>query len=413
MEISLIDPAWNQKYTEQVEKNALSEEKAKELYNSRELEGERASYITSGTTAIIPIVGPLTKTRNFLYSIFAGNNTTYDSIVDGVQSAEGNEQIENIELEINSPGGNWLGLTEAVQEIAGATKPVTAKITGMATSAAYILASQADKIISTSEGNDVGGLGVQVRNIKWNDEKVTRSSNAPNKNPDPFTKNGERELIKQLDEVEAKAIKMVSEGRTAATGENITEATVKKDFGRGASMLADQALRRNMIDEIFQAPPRVSNSTPGAVTGRGKKKDRELNQEPGRGSGNEPNNKRKIMELNDLKTEYPQLCAQLIEEGRTLERDQVKGHVTMAENTGAVEFALSCLKDGKSLQSQEVIAGYMSAGMNKKDLQDREQDNPDGNADQSGSQELSEDEQEKELVEKALKASNKSVMVEA
>ena len=408
MEIPLINPAWHDRFLEQVEKTNLSEESVKELYNGSD-HGDRQDFITAGKTAVIPVLGPLTKTKDFFFSLFLGNNTTYDNIVKGVQEADSNDEIEEIELQIDSPGGNWIGMTEAVQAIAGASKPVTAKITGMATSAAYILAAQADKIVSTNDGNDIGGLGVQTRIFKYGDEKITRSSNAPNKNPDAFTKSGEKELVKQLDEIEDKAIKMVSEGRSAATNSKITEAVVKKDFGRGASMLADKALSLNMIDEVTPAPQRISNSVPVANPG----KSRKLENESGHGSDVNLKQKGKIMELSELKTEYPQLCAQLVEEGRTLERDQVKGHITMAKQTGAVEFALECLDEGKSLSSQEVVAGYLSAGMKKTDLENREEDNPEGDLGGEKKTELSEKEQEDALVEKSLKLSNKPQTVEA
>lgn len=405
MEMPLINKAWHDKYIDEIEKADLTEESVKELYNGqRESEDERA-FVTEGKTAIHSIMGPLTKTRNFFYSLFSGNNTTYDEIVQGIQSAEADDSITDHKLRVDSPGGSWIGLTEAVQAIAGAKKPVVAEVVGMATSAAYILIAQADKITSTTDSNEIGGLGVQVRNFRYNDEKITRSSNAPNKNPDAFTKTGEKELIKQLDEIEAKAIKMVAEGRTAAIGKKITEATVKKDFGRGASMLADKALNLKMIDEITPAPARISNSKPAAISGKGRKLESQ--------GSDIKQSKRKNMELKELKAEYPTLCEALVEEGRMLERDQVKGHITMAKQTGAVEFALECLDAGKTLSSQEVVAGYLSAGMNKKDLKDREDDNPEGDKSPGGDAELSEEAKEKEMVEKALSLSNKPVTVGA
>ena len=407
MEYSLINPAWHDRYLEQIEKTKLSEESVKELLNGRRGSVDEKDFITAGKTAIVPILGPLTKTKDFFFSLFSDNNTTYDSIIAGVQAADSDDEIENTELNIDSPGGNWIGLTEAVQAIAGAKKPITAKITGMATSAAYVLAAQADKIISSTIGNNIGGLGVVTHRFKFGEEKTVRSSNASKKNPDAFTAQGEKDLKKELDAIETQAIKMVSDGRSAATGGKITEKIVKKDFGRGASMLADEALSLNMIDEITPAPARISNAVPAATSGKGRK------LESGRGSDVNLKNGKKIMDLAELRREYPELCAQLLEEGRTLERDQVKGHVLMAKNTGAVEFALECLDEGKSLQSQEVIAGYMSAGMKKTDLENREGDNPDGDLSGDGDTELNEDQKTTDLVEKSLKLSNKPVTVEA
>lgn len=406
MEISLINPAWHDRYLEQLEKANLSDEAVKELYNSHSGSENDQDFITAGKTAIVPVLGPLTKARDFFYSLFSSNHTTYDGIIKAVQSADSNDDIEEIRLKIDSPGGNWIGLTEVVQSIAAAKKPVVAEITGMATSAAYIIAAQADRIISTTDSNDIGGLGVQTRvydDSKYS--KTVRSSNAEKKNPDAFTKSGEKELIKQLDAVEAKAIKMVSDGRSAATNQKITEKVIKKDFGRGASLLADEALSLNMIDEIKEAPARISNSKPAAIPGKGRK----LQKESGQDSDIKPN-KGKIMDLKELRAEYPQLCADLVEEGRTLERDQVKGHIILGESSGAVELCLKNLKEGKEFGSAEVQAGYMAAGMTKTDLKNREDDNTE---DIDTGSELSEEAKEKDLVNKALGLSNKPQTVEA
>ncbi len=409
MEISLIDPAWLDRFLEQYEGKELSEESAKELYSRRNESGEIVNYITSEKTAIIPVLGPLTKTKDLFYWFFAGNNTTYEEIIKGVQAAGSNDKIENIKLQIDSPGGNWIGMTEAVQAIASVKKPVFAEIIGMATSAAYILAAQADKITSTTDANEVGGLGVQTRVFNEENSKIVRSSNAEKKNPDAFTKSGEKELVRQLDAVESKAIKMVSDGRTAATGKNISEKVVKKDFGRGASMLADESLNRNMIDEITPAPVRVSNAQPAANSGKGRKLESK--------HGSDINlNKGKNMDIklvSELKAEYPTLCAELVKEamaaGRAELQDQVNGHILMGESSGAHELCMKNLKEGNAFGSAEVQAGYMSAGMKKKDLKNREGDNPDGDLGGDDDKELSEEAKEKELVAKALDSSNKPV----
>lgn len=395
MEISLIDPDWYGRFLEQCGNIELSDDSIKlfqEKSNSQDLN-------ISGNTSIIPVLGPLTNKENFFFMLFGGGNTTYPSIINSINAGESDEKVTDHKLLIDSPGGNWIGLTETVQTLAAAKKPIVAEVTGMATSAAYVLAAQADFILSTTESNDIGGLGVVTNQSNNGESKTVRSSNAEKKNPDAFTKSGEKELIKQLDAVEEKAFKMVSEGRSAATGKDISEKIIKKDFGRGASMLADDALSRNMIDEITEAPARVSNSNPVATSGKGRKLESQ-------GSDIKPK-KGKIMYLKELRAEYPQLCADLVEEGRTLERDQVKGHIILGESSGAVELCLKNLKEGKEFGSAEVQAGYMAAGMTKKDLTNREKDNPDGDVKPEGSTELSEEAKEKALVDQAMGLSNK------
>lgn len=395
MEISLIDPAWHDRFLEQCSNIELSDDSIKlfqEKSNPQDLN-------ISGKTSIIPILGPLTNKENFSFMLFGGGNTTYPSIINAIKAGESDERVTEHRLQIDSPGGNWIGLTETVQALASAKKPIVAEVTGMATSAAYILAAQADFILSTTEGNDIGGLGVVTNQSNNGELKTIRSSNAPNKKPDAFTESGEKELLKQIDAVEEKAIKMVSDGRSAATNKDISEKVIKKDFGRGASMLADEALSRNMIDEITEVPARISNSEPVATSGKGRKLESQ-------GSDIKPK-KGKIMDLKELKAEYPQLCADLVKEGRTLELDQVKGHIILGESSGAVELCLKNLKEGKEFGSAEVQAGYMAAGMTRKDLQKREEDNPGDDLKGEGDTELSEKQKEETLVSQAMGLSNK------
>lgn len=146
-----------------------------------------------------------------------------------------------------------------------------------------------------------------------------------------------------------------------------------------------------------------------------------LKTEPAAGSGNSPKlesqgsdikpKKGIIMNLKELRAEYPQLCADLVEEGKVAGRselqDQVKGHIIMAESTGATELCLKNLKEEKPFGSAEVQAEYMSAGMKKTDLKNRGDDNPDGDLKGEGDTELSEEAKEKALVDQAMGLSNK------
>lgn len=402
MEILLIDPSWHARFLEQSEDFNLSDESVKELAENR---GQKSASKIEDNIAITSILGPLTKNKDFFFSLFGGVNTTYNEIIDSVNGGENDNSVTGHKLVIDSPGGEWGGLTEAVQALSSAKKTITVEVVGMATSAAFILASQGDKIVSSNSGNEIGGLGVQTR--VFDDSKfakMVRSSNAPNKNPDAFTVKGEKELVKQLDAIEEKAIKMVSEGRSAATGENITEKVIKKDFGRGASMLADEALSRNMIDEVTPPPERISNSIPAATSGKGRKLG--LN-----GSNIKPEIG-KIMDLATLRSEHPEFCAQLVEEGRLEVWKQVKGHVTMAKTTGAMDFALECLEGKKNVQDPDVFAGYASAQLKNVDLKNRTEDNPDGDLANDGDTELSEQQKEDSLVDQVMGMSNKPATAE-
>jgi ClpP class serine protease len=92
-----------------------------------------------GGTAMIGIAGMLMKSP----SIFAQwmGVRSLDMIKRAVQAADGDDEVDQILLVIQSPGGSVYGLVDVANTIAATQKPVTAQIDGYAFSAAYWLAS--------------------------------------------------------------------------------------------------------------------------------------------------------------------------------------------------------------------------------------------------------------------------------
>lgn len=403
MTILLIDPIWHSEFLKQTENLTFSEATLKEIYASKNSNKDHLSLKKKGKTAIIHVIGPLTKTPDFFYMLFGDSNTAYDDIIREIDEMEGDDSIENAEMLFNTPGGDWIGLSATVMAIASAKKPIIAKIIGSANSAGYVLASQADKIISTEDSNEIGSIGVVTEAFDYEGHmKIIRSSHAKNKNPDAFTKEGEKEILKLLDSVEEKAVNFISEGRTAATGKKVTPEKIYSNYGQGSVFMADKALEKGMIDEIIPASKRISNSSNTASLHATERLHIDKSKK-----------KEKVMDKKELKEENSGLYAEIIEEGRLLERDQAKGHIKMAESTGAVDFALKCIGESKSLHEQEVIAEYLSAGMKGKELKDREDDNPPDSLKTEKGNELSEEEQTKKLVADALSKSKQPIIVEA
>ena len=83
------------------------------------------------------------------------------------------------------------------------------------------------------------------------------------------------------------------------------------------------------------------------------------------------------MTIEELKTSNPTLYKEIKEEGIKKERDRVLGHLTSGEKCGAIDYSHKCIRDGLTLNSQQVIAEYMTAGRNKQDVNDKEADNVD------------------------------------
>jgi signal peptide peptidase SppA len=88
-------------------------------------------------------------------------DSDYSQIRADVRRALADPSAKTIDLVIDSPGGSVLGLPETADLIfhANKQKPVTARVVGIAASAAYWLASQASTVTLTPSG-EVGSVGV-------------------------------------------------------------------------------------------------------------------------------------------------------------------------------------------------------------------------------------------------------------
>ena len=87
--------------------------------------------------------------------------STYD-FMNELKAADANPAFTAHLLYIDSPGGEAFGLNEAHKVIRSLTKPVYAIVESRCCSAAYYLASAADKIFATSPLSTIGSIGCMV-----------------------------------------------------------------------------------------------------------------------------------------------------------------------------------------------------------------------------------------------------------
>lgn len=122
--------------------------------------------------AIIPIEGTLVHKS---YGIDAASGLrSYLDLDDEIEAAAANPAVKGILLDIDSPGGEIAGVFELARTIvaARAAKPVFAAANADAFSAAYLLASGADRIYA-GENSGLGSVGVIVTHldVTGSDEK--------------------------------------------------------------------------------------------------------------------------------------------------------------------------------------------------------------------------------------------------
>lgn len=305
---------------------------------------------TAGDTAEISIKGTITKGHSLMASIFGGGNVTYPEIINALSIADKNPSVKNIVLAIDSPGGQFDGLFDAVAALQATQKPIEAKVYNVCASAAYALATQADKITANNRAARIGSVGVVATFYNDPEEISITSSEAPKKRPDINTEEGREMIVEELDALHEIFVDAIAEGRKTTTEK------INADYGRGGTLLANEALNRGMIDAIADPVFSVVGSASTTTASR-----------------NSGVNLEKEMDLNELKAQHPAVYEAAVKVGIDQERDRVSAHLTMGEASGDMKTALEACADGSEMTAK-IQATYMAAGMARKDVESRQAD---------------------------------------
>lgn len=306
---------------------------------------------TAGDVAQINVSGVITSAPDFMAMLFGGGNVTYPEIIAALAEADANPEIARAEMRIDSAGGHVNGLFDTIAAMQQFSKPLRAVVVNQACSAAYALACQTGEIVATNRAARVGSIGIAATFCVDPSIIEIASTAAPNKRPDVSTPEGQavvREELDALHELFAEAI---------ATGRGTTIDKVNAEYGQGATLLADAALKRGMIDTIAGPGLRVVQSADSTSTASA--------------GGNTTETGR--MNLDQLKATHPDVYAAAVKAGEAQERDRVGAHLTMGRASGDMATALAAVADGSPMTST-LQAKYLAAGMNRKDQSNRQVD---------------------------------------
>lgn len=245
----------NHKNDMQIASKLLTGEKIAEIKS--QVSGNRGgdaprNYSVENGIANIAISGPLEPKADLCAVLFDVDMTTYSDIINSINLAENDGSVEKIVFNINSPGGNVVGLNRTAEKIKNTTKPTVAYITDMAASAAYWLASQANEIIAEHEAVEVGSIGVFCQYVDASEQAKAngiqrvsfRSANAPLKNISPFTEKGAEQVVERITNIESVFLDYIASGRQT------TIESIKENYGQGSILIAGDALNNGMIDAI-------------------------------------------------------------------------------------------------------------------------------------------------------------------
>jgi signal peptide peptidase SppA len=230
--------------------------------------GARSQGVSQGQgVGVLPIRGTISHRMGSMDESSGGVSTERLSGMLAAYMAD--ETVGSILLDIDSPGGTVTGVSELAAQLfaaRGQGKPIVALVNGMAASAAYWLASQADEIVSIPSGL-TGSIGVYTAHqdmsaaLDKEGVKVTLISAGTHKlegNPfEPLSDEARAVVQARVDDAYAVFVKDVARGR------GVTPGDVRKGYGEGRVLGAKDAKAAGLIDRIGTV-----EETLGRVMGR-------------------------------------------------------------------------------------------------------------------------------------------------
>ncbi|APR98969.1 S49 family peptidase [Wolbachia endosymbiont of Folsomia candida] len=172
--------------------------------------------------AIVPIYGILTKNPGTFDDILG--MTSYERIRFQIEEALGNDKVETILLDIDSPGGEVNGIFDLADFIyeSRSKKKIVAIANDDAYSAAYAIASSAEKVFVTRTSG-VGSIGVIASHIDQSgfDEKqgikyttIFAGSRKNDLNPhEPINSEGLESLRGEIDRLYGMFVQLIARNR--------------------------------------------------------------------------------------------------------------------------------------------------------------------------------------------------------
>lgn len=244
---------------------------------------ERELMVTPEGVALVPVVGTLVARSGWLDA--ASGLTSYPELAAEIAAAIADPAIRAVLLEIDSPGGEVGGLFDLVETIgeqkAASAKPLWAVASENALSAAYAIASTADRLWVTRTG-EIGSIGVVAAHLdesgadaqaghRWS--FVHAGARKLDGNPhEPLSDHARAEIQADVDALYEQLVTLVARNRRRAPeAVRATEAAVYRG-ARGVELgLADSiGTTAKALAELSRSiqPKRPNLSIPRAANAR-------------------------------------------------------------------------------------------------------------------------------------------------
>lgn len=218
---------------------------------------ERASAGNGKTVAVVRLTGVLMKGRSSI-----GGTSTIEARRE-IRTAAADPDVSAIMLAIDSPGGTVAGTFELAEEVRAArrAKPVYAHVEDLCASAAFWVASQAERITANSPTALIGSIGTyqvvydESASLEAEGVKTFLFATGPLKGLGtpgvPVSENQAAHLQSLVDSVQASFDTAVRKGRSLSADE-------LAGVRHGGVLAAPAALDAKLIDAIQPLPKSLS-----------------------------------------------------------------------------------------------------------------------------------------------------------
>lgn len=313
----------------------------------RPLKNEPKGYDIVDGVAVLPIDGVIAKRMNLMMHISGGTSTSY-AASEFVRAME-DPQVRAVVLAVDSPGGAVDGTQEFANVIASyrGSKPVVAHTDGMIASAAYWIASAADRIFISGDTTQVGSIGVVATHTDLSGAEAQRGVKTTEITAGKFkriasqygalTPEGMAYMQDQVDAVYSAFVSDVARNR------GVDVETVLENMAEGRIFIGRAAVEAGLVDGVTTLDAIINSLAEGETFGSDSGKAavsaaHDTNIEAGAASETATSHKENHMNIETLKAEHPAVfdaikaegVAEGMTQGATAERQRIQDVMAQA-----------------------------------------------------------------------------------
>lgn len=354
-------------YARHTRSEKLNQKELMAAIGPRPAKGERRYLeVLDNGIAILSVQGVLGKKMNMFLNISGG--TSMQMATDEFKEAIQDQGVRAVFMDVDSPGGSVDGTADMANAIRDArgTKPIVAFTDGGIFSAAYWIASAADKIIMSNETAMAGSIGVIARHVDFSKQldimgitetEITAGKyKSPYPDSKPLSEFGRQVIQDDVDTLYSAFVQAVSDNR----GLDINNL---EQWADGRCFIGQAAIDAGLVDGIISRDDLIAqmadgDSASGIVTAGGAVSDDggsvsakstavavavKQNLTPKAGGAEGPEMEEANMTKDELKVQHPEVYKAIYDEG-----------VSSVETLPTVEALAEAKAEGAKAETQRV-----------------------------------------------------------